>query len=283
MGNTILHILCSYGHDVLASMVCYKDRSLLRAHNKMLETPLHCTAMAWEVKTIIKLIEFARSEGESVLKDMLRDRNRHRETALHEAARRNHEVIINELVTVDPELAYEVDNDGVSPLDLAIDRGNLDAVVSITEKLPGKKINPKIHSIRANPGTTHNPIHILPRSVDISKRSPIHRAVLVGNTHMAEFLLDNDASLAYSQDSDGLFPIHVAACKGHLEMVLLFMERYLDSGELLDHRGRNILHIAAEVNNSNILVQLLGESNDNKLPSIWKKNSGQMITNYMKN
>ncbi|KAJ3670254.1 hypothetical protein LUZ60_010578 [Juncus effusus] len=291
MGNTVLHILCSYGHDVLASKVYKKDGSLLRARNKMLEMPLHCSAKAGEGETIIKLIEFARSDGEPELKEMLRNKNKHGETALYEAARHNHKGIIDELMMIDPELAYEVDYDGICALDVAIDRGERGVVASMIGKWPNQKIDSRIycsrpkrttsHSThkREREGTSERPIE-MPNSVDIFTSSPIHRAVLVGNTDVAELLLENDDSLAYLQ-YDGVFPIHIAAHKGHLKMVLLFLERYLDSAELLDHHGRNFLHIAAEENNSSVFVRLLGETKCNKLTynkllSFWRKMSARM-------
>ncbi|KAJ3670385.1 hypothetical protein LUZ60_010709 [Juncus effusus] len=264
MGNTVLHILCSYGHDVLSSKVCKKDGSLLRARNKMLETPLHCAAKAGEGEIIIKLIEFARTKGESELREVLRSKNKNGETALHKAARHNHKGIIDELLKVDQELVYEVDCDDNCALHVAIDRGDRAVVASMIGRLHDQKIDPRIYCSRPKRTTSHSngreregrterPIDEMSNSADIFTNSPIHRAVLVGNTDVAELLLENDDSLAYLQ-YEGVFPIHVAARKGHLKMVLLFLERYLDSTELLDHHGRNFLHIAAEENNSSVFM-----------------------------
>ncbi|KAJ3670392.1 hypothetical protein LUZ60_010716 [Juncus effusus] len=259
MGNTVLHVLCSNDHDALASKICNKDTSLLKARNKMLETPLHCAAKGGCTGTVSTLLKFGAEA-------MVRERNCHGETALHEAARHNHEGVIEELMTVDPELAYEVDNYGVSALEVALARGNTEMMEKLSDQSINSRIcssRPDCHNYMENTGNAQKPINMW--TVDILGSPPIHLVASVGNTHGAKLLLQNDASLAYLQDSDGLFPIHVAARMGHVEMVILFMQRYLDSGELLDLCGRNFLHIAAKENKFNIFIRLFIKLFDNEL------------------
>ncbi|KAJ3670383.1 hypothetical protein LUZ60_010707 [Juncus effusus] len=126
MGNTVLHVVCSNDHDVLAYKICMIDYSLLKALNKLLETPLHCAAKAGCTRTVGALLEYAeKSVFLSSSKEIVRERNCHGETALHEAARHNHEGIVEKLMEVDLELVYELDNYGISALDIALARGTM--------------------------------------------------------------------------------------------------------------------------------------------------------------
>jgi ankyrin repeat protein len=61
-----------------------------------------------------------------------------------------------------------------------------------------------------------------------------------------ELLLTNSSALAYIQDNEGLFPVHIAAITGNVNAVLKFTEICLDYDELLDNKRRNILHCAVE-------------------------------------
>ncbi|KAJ3670389.1 hypothetical protein LUZ60_010713 [Juncus effusus] len=260
MGNTVLHVLCSNDHDALASKICNKDTSLLKARNKMHETPLHSAAKGRCTRTVRALLQFG-------AKEMVRERNCHGEAALHEAARHHHQDIINELMTVDPELAYDVDNYGISALEVSLARGNNEMVEILSDQWINARIcssRPDRSNYMENSGNAQNKIN-MSASVDILRSPPIHLVASVGNTDGAKLLLQKDASLAYLQDSDGLFPIHVAARMGHVEMVILFLSKYLDSGELLDHRGRNFLHIAAEENRINIFTTLFAKSHEYEL------------------
>ncbi|KAJ3681837.1 hypothetical protein LUZ60_014410 [Juncus effusus] len=111
MGNTLLHILATYGHAELASMVCQQDGSMWRVQNKMLETPFHCAAKAGQDKMLSKLVELVRNE-EDQLKSVLREKNKYGETALHEAARRGYNSVVIELMNTDPLLACEFNDTG---------------------------------------------------------------------------------------------------------------------------------------------------------------------------
>ena len=64
---------------------------------------------------------------------------------------------------------------------------------------------------------------------------------------------------------------------GHVKMIVLLLQRCLDSGDLLDGNGGNFLHIAIEANKSEIIFKLLKDSK-NELPiSHWNKMFNRMI------
>ncbi|KAJ4804235.1 Ankyrin repeat protein family-like protein [Rhynchospora pubera] len=70
-----------------------------------------------------------------------------------------------------------------------------------------------------------------------------------GNNSMVKTMLEVDPDLAVTQFSDGTFPIHVATSMNNKELVVHFWKEP-DDAKLLDRRGRNLFHFAAEHNSS---------------------------------
>ena len=59
-------------------------------------------------------------------------------------------------------------------------------------------------------------------------------------------LLLANSSLAFVPDNEGLYPVHIAAIAGNVNVVCKFMEICLNYDELLDNKRKNILHCAVE-------------------------------------
>jgi ankyrin repeat protein len=59
-------------------------------------------------------------------------------------------------------------------------------------------------------------------------------------------LLLADSSLAFVPDNEGLYPVHIAAIAGNVNVVCMFMKICLNYDELFDNKRRNILHCAVE-------------------------------------
>ncbi|KAL6589841.1 hypothetical protein ACP70R_050200 [Stipagrostis hirtigluma subsp. patula] len=59
-------------------------------------------------------------------------------------------------------------------------------------------------------------------------------------------LLDANESSAYQPDTQGLYPIHVAALFGSLDAVEILLQKHHDSATLRDGKGRTFLHVAVE-------------------------------------
>jgi ankyrin repeat protein len=66
------------------------------------------------------LIDLALAEGEGTIKEMLRKESKLKETALNEAVRIGNNDIVNLLMEVDSELASFPEDNGISPMYLAI-------------------------------------------------------------------------------------------------------------------------------------------------------------------
>jgi len=86
----------------------------------------------------------------------------------------------------------------------------------------------------------------LVKEVDDSGSTPFHYIASVGNISAMKLLLRRDSSVAYSSDSNGLFPVHIAAKMGYGQFIYELCRFCPDCDELLDNRGRNFLHIAIE-------------------------------------
>jgi ankyrin repeat protein len=86
----------------------------------------------------------------------------------------------------------------------------------------------------------------LAKKVDNSGNTALHHAASAGKIGAVKLLLQKDSSLAYIPDVDGLFPAHTAAKMGKIDVIELLMETCPNSDELLDNRGRNVLHCAIE-------------------------------------
>ena len=76
---------------------------------------------------------------------------------------------------------------------------------------------------------------------DDSGWTPLHIAVHLGNWRLVRLLLKNDNSRAYARNKEGLSALHIAAKENNYPVV-----SEIDISELLDNRGRNALHAAAE-------------------------------------
>jgi ankyrin repeat protein len=76
--------------------------------------------------------------------------------------------------------------------------------------------------------------------------SPFHIAIDEKRGLVAEQMLCVDPILACTQLTDGMFPVHLAACKNNPTLLLYFMKNFPDYVEFVDSRGRNLFHFVAE-------------------------------------
>ena len=77
--------------------------------------------------------------------------------------------------------------------------------------------------------------------------TPLHYAAYFGNFEVVRlFLENNNISLAYERDIQGMSALHISAMEGHCDVMSAIIEKFPCTCELLDNRGRTALHLAAE-------------------------------------
>uniref|UniRef100_A0A0E0Q975 PGG domain-containing protein n=1 Tax=Oryza rufipogon TaxID=4529 RepID=A0A0E0Q975_ORYRU len=274
-GNTLLHVAAWGGHPALASLLLRRAPGLLAARNAALDTPLHLAARAGAHKVVALLVAaFSSSSSSSAAADasspslraLTRATNRRGETPLHDAVRGGHEAAARALTAADPGLAGLCGGAGESPIYMAAAAGSLGMVRLLTktyrndeeeeEELPvlcsctGPGGRTVLHAavLTSNEMTQGllqwNPT--LVKEVDDSGSTPLHYVASVGNIPALKLLLGYDTSPAYVPDSNGLFPVHIAAKMGYGQLIYELSRYFPDCDEMLDSKGRNFLHIAVE-------------------------------------
>ena len=138
-GDTLLHVVAASG-DGQEFLHCAKlihdqsNKLLLVVKNHDGDTPLHCAARAGNARMISHLVVLGGGDTAAVTNKLLRLRNRRGETALHHAVRAASKAAIDQLLSVDPELALgprdsDRDREGAaagSPFYLSVSLGDMD-------------------------------------------------------------------------------------------------------------------------------------------------------------
>jgi ankyrin repeat protein len=93
--------------------------------------------------------------------------------------------------------------------------------------------------------------------VESSGRTPLQYAVLYERLDLVELFLDGHTSEQVRiPDSNGLFPVHSAAMVGMSGIVEELIKKCPDYYELVDGRGRNLLHCAVEHNQETVVQHI---------------------------
>ncbi|XP_056682626.1 protein ACCELERATED CELL DEATH 6-like isoform X2 [Spinacia oleracea] len=224
---------------------------------------LHIIAAKPGKVDILKLL--VKFMNNSELASLPLERNKAGDTALHLALNKGRdEASALYLIEVAPKSAYLLNQDGVSPLHLAIELHYNDIVRRIFQLLPGTRIDSSIKKslLRAknasvvhaavrsrNLGILERVMEELPGSIDSLNEEgwkPLSYAAYEGYLEEVHFFLNNFPDSARKCDRDGSFPIQKAVGAGHVHIV----EEFISSCPLtihdVDKRGRSILHIAVK-------------------------------------
>uniref|UniRef100_K4A228 Uncharacterized protein n=1 Tax=Setaria italica TaxID=4555 RepID=K4A228_SETIT len=244
--NGALHLAASRGHAELAALRCERAPSLVATRNRGLDTPLHCAAKAGHRGVVARLLSAMRAGGEALCA-----RNCLSATALFEAVRHGHAAVVDLLMVLAPELASVATNSGVSPLYLAATTDSLQMEANFQPGMAQEMLawEPEGPSLLSR--------------VDSSGRTPLHFAALYGRLDVVQLFLavPTSVELAHIADSHGQFPLHAAAMKGNTRVLDELMKKCPDHHELVDDKGRNLLHCAVEHNQRAVVRHVCQDGN----------------------
>ncbi|KAK9291860.1 hypothetical protein L1049_019810 [Liquidambar formosana] len=284
--NTILHINITAQRrekesTELVGQILEKCPSLLRQANANDEIPLHLAARYGLSDTVKFLIERAKTlhqedPEKGDVRQMVWMTNKEKDTALHEAIRFNHIDVVKLLIKEDPDLSNSANAAGETPLYLAAERGFRSLVKEILETCVspahgGPNGRTALHA--AVIGNYEEILlcilgmkeaRLITKEADQQGWTPLHYAALLGYS-------------TYITDRDGRrTALHIAASKGHEQVVKALIGHSSDCCELVDKNGWNFIHFAAESGNLSTvkvvfenysLTHLLnGKDNEGKTP-----------------
>ncbi|KXG36384.1 hypothetical protein SORBI_3002G325500 [Sorghum bicolor] len=251
-GNTALHLVASRGHAELTAFVCDSAPSL---------GVVAC--LLSKMRTAVGGPDEAAA---------LRARNCLGATALLEAVRLSRAGVVDLLMAEAPELASVTTEDGVSPLYLAAEVWSDEMVRLLLRPSPDGTPSPASFAGRDGQTALHSAATIskgmareilnwepvgptLLTRVDSSGKTPLQFAILYRRLDVVEMFLDDHTSSeqAHISDNHGLFPVHSAAKVGSTRIIDVLIQKCPDYCELLDDKGRSLLHCAVEHNQESVV------------------------------
>nr|TKR84762.1 hypothetical protein D5086_0000254440 [Populus alba] len=249
-GNTLLHVAVSYGSDNITSYLAGTFPSLITIQNSQKDTILHLAAREGKASHPIKsLVESNPS--------LMGKTNTKGNTPLHDAVVKGNKDLAIFLVSRDPKAAYYNNNNGKSPLHLAVENGNkkeiLDDLLKTKASFPIKNILEKIEKEKPE----------LLRLTEEGLGNSLHYASSIGFLEGVRFLLKKFHDGAYETNRQGDYPIHVACKSDSVDVVKEFLDIFPYPKEFLNEKGQNILHVAAENGQGNVVRYIL--ENDQKI------------------
>ena len=132
--NTVLHLVSHFGKTECVPDIISMVPSLIYRVNSNDESALHVATRKGHYGVVMELIRCAVSfesgveSGVGSVKEMLRMRNKHGDTALYDAVRYKHRNVVEALTREDPEFSHPANNVGETPLYIAAERGYDDLV-----------------------------------------------------------------------------------------------------------------------------------------------------------
>ncbi|KAL5781880.1 hypothetical protein ACOSP7_006909 [Xanthoceras sorbifolium] len=293
-GNTILHIHISSPppktaepNNKFGQRINPKKKSEEGTHpeeakfaNHKGDTLLHFAARHGRGAIVEELIDQCKKpynkdqeRGVEASRLMLGKINEAKDTALHQAVRYNHVDVVDKLIEAEPDLPYDANDSGETPLYLAAERGYPKIVKKILDRCEspahrGPIGRTALHAavIRKDEEMTKDLLvkkENLTGKEDEEGRLPLHYAAYLGYTDILNLLLQKDPCTAYKADKEGKRAIHLAAGNGKANAVEKCWEKSkLISKcpcccELVDNKGCNALHFALASENYHTVKLLL--------------------------
>ncbi|XP_034906628.1 uncharacterized protein [Populus alba] len=272
-GNTLLHVAVSCGSDNITSYLAPTFPSLITIQNSQKDTILHLAAREGKASDAIKSLAESNPS-------LMRKTNTKGNTPLHDAVITDNKEVAIFLASRDPEVAYYSNKNGRSPLYLAVENGNkngiLDDLLDLGASIPITREDGDALPKRKSP--VHAALE--QRNIDllekIAKAKPellcltdeelgnsLHYASSICFLEGVRFLLKKFLNGAYKTNREGNYPIHVACKNESVDIVKEFLDIFPYPKEFLNEKGQNILHVAVENGQGNVVRYIL--ENDQKI------------------
>nr|POF20151.1 isoform 2 of protein accelerated cell death 6 [Quercus suber] len=270
--NSLLHKAASCGSVEIAELIIDHFPFLVNRRNNLGDTALHVATKARKLNVVKVLVDKSCKLSPANDIDTLSQMKNHiGNTALHEAVMAAFSDAISSLFLANPKVSYYLNEKGESPLRLAIETGKKE-ILELLLKVPG------VYDGLVGRPQEESPVYaaILMKRKDIleeeifmkcpklflirdkKRRTPLHFAASKGYTDGVRFLLSKFGQQALQRSTSGDFPIHIASKKGHIKIVEKLLEQQWPNPlELLNKKGQNILHVAAERGKNNVVKCIL--------------------------
>ncbi|KAI5318403.1 hypothetical protein L3X38_038111 [Prunus dulcis] len=256
--------------------------ALLPQKNESGETALHIAARHGRADIVEHLIKTAKAGPREDLENgpsssgkarqmLIREINKEKDTALREAVRFKHLGVVATLIRKDPDFSYPPNVAGETPLYLAAERRYkaLFSEILRTCKHPtyqGPSGRTTLHAAVIY-GDEEMTTEILNKDKDLAivadekGWTPLHYAAFYGRASIVTQLLEADKCSAYMGDeADKKIALHIAASKGHVNVMEQLISHCPDCCEVVDQRRRNALHYALEKHKPRIIEFVLKDT-----------------------
>ncbi|CAL5416341.1 unnamed protein product [Camellia sinensis] len=281
--NTVLHVAAQFGNQKYVKIILEKgaSSSLLRCLNIDGETPLHIAAREGHLDIVKALIECAKrldheevESGGGAAKEMLRAQNKDNDTALHMAVRNRHSGVVELLTKEDPEFTHPPNNAEETPLYLAAERQYNDVVSMILTncKSPaygGPKGQTALHAAVTRSLRSESTKLLLEWKPDLIKETdeygwiPLHYAACYGEANKVKMILKKDKSVAYittDEEGDEKTALHIAVTYENVWVMEELLSECPDCWEMVNSKGQNILHIAVDMEQEEVMEFIFKKS-----------------------
>ncbi|XP_056171597.1 protein ACCELERATED CELL DEATH 6-like [Syzygium oleosum] len=269
--GSLLHIAAGTGKDdILRLLIDCVGYDLIAAPNDWGDTPLHMAAKAGGSGAALMLIR--RERDLPSIKDnkmILRMKNKHGNTALHEAVLHCHADVVCHLLREDLEPVYWENMEQKSPLYLALDTNDS----QIHEALFLASIEPsRIQGLPPVHGAVLRGKDALLKKIlgqnmqlfamtDSKGGNVFHLAAYMNQTKVFEFLGPQTEYLARETDMSGDLPIHIAAKMGYVDLI----HKLHPVSNLLNGQGQTVLHVAVKYGRTSAVRYILSHLELGKL------------------
>ncbi|KAL3714650.1 hypothetical protein ACJRO7_006540 [Eucalyptus globulus] len=267
--GSLLHIAAATGKsNILRLLLGRVDAYLIAAQDDWGNTPLHIATKAKAFGVVAMLIHHARDLPDVDDKNwILRMKNNHGNTALHEAVLIRDVDLVSHLLNENSELVYLANADQKSPLYLAIDtrdprdpRGPQIFQVLFSPSLDPSRIEglPPVHGAVAckqydSLGEILRKNMKLFAMRDSGGGNVFHLAAFWNVPEVFELLQPKTEYLAREQDNNGDLPIHIASKMGHVELI----DKLHPVSQWVNGKGQTVLHVAAKYGREEVVRFIL--------------------------